>query len=261
MNPAYRKVTIKQLLSHTAGLPGMATDEEVSSLLAAIKSVHGVSSQRAALVRYFLSRAPANNAGEFKYSNVGFVIAGAIAEARTGKTWEELMRERVFAPLGIRNVGFGAPGRSNSYDQPRGHLETSGHLKPLDPSDPGSDNPALIGPAGTINISLKDWARFAQDQLDGPRGKGKLLTAATYRLLQTPVVNGVALGWGVSQGADGATTLLQHQGSNDYWYSDIIIFPEHDTIILVVINSGNNAAQRTIRDLGPALADHLKLHD
>jgi D-alanyl-D-alanine carboxypeptidase len=261
MNVAYRGITVGQLLSHTAGLPTLTADDEMPPLLAAIKTAHGVSAQRAALARYFLTMPPASKAGEFKYSNVGFVIAGAIAEARTGKTWETLIRERIFAPLGITNAGFGPPGTPGKFDQPCGHRDAAGQLTSLDPGDTDSDNPALIGPAGTINIALKDWALFAQDQLDGAIGHGKLLKPATYRVLQTPVVDNVAMGWGVHQGPDGAPVLLTHMGSNGYWMAEILIYPEHDTVILMVTNSGNDVALKTIQDLSTSLTGHLKLLD
>ena len=262
MNPAYRHITVRQLLSHTAGLPPLKnTETEFPAALAAVKSVHGVSAQRAALVRYYLTKPPGSAAGKFQYSNLGYIIAGAIAEAHTGKTWEALLRERVFAPLGIKNVNFGPPGHSGKYDQPSGHAEILGGLAPLDPTGPDSDNPAWIGPAGTISIGLRDWVLFAQDQLDGALGRGKLLRETTYRVLQTPVVDGVALGWGVRLGSDGTPVFLTHEGSNGYWYAAIRVYPKQDTVILMVTNFDNATAEKSISDLGDGLAEHLKLRN
>jgi CubicO group peptidase (beta-lactamase class C family) len=260
MHPAYRHITVRQLLSHTAGLPPLKnTETEFPTALAAVRSVQGVSAQRAALARYYLTRSPASAAGTFEYSNLGYIIAGAIAEARTGQTWENLLRERVFSPLGISDVGFGPPGHSGKYDQPLGHAEISGRLVPLDPAAPDSDNPAWIGPAGTISISLRDWALFAQDQLDGALGHGKLLQPATYRSLQTPVAKDYSLGWGVSLDQDGTPKLLTHEGSNGYWFAEICLYPKQGTIILMATNFGSAAANKSIEDLGAGLASHLKL--
>jgi D-alanyl-D-alanine carboxypeptidase len=260
MNPAYRKITVRQLLSHTAGLPPLTnTETDFPTALAVVKTVRDVSAQRAALARYYLTRPPASAAEKFNYSNLGYVIAAAIAEAHAGNTWERLVRVQVFEPLGIKHVGFGPPGHSGQYDQPLGHAEVSGTLTPLDPADPDSDNPAWLGPAGTINLALKDWVLFAQDQIDGALGYGKLLRSATYKQLQTPVIDGYALGWGVRQGPDGVPVLLTHNGSNGYWMSTIRIYPKRDTIILGVANFGGAVAEKSIHDLGDGLADHLKL--
>lgn len=259
MHPAYRRITIRQLLSHTAGLPPLAnTKTELPTALTVVKSVRGVSAQRMALARYYLSRPPASAAATFHYSNLGYIIAGAIAEAHTGETWESLIRERVFNPLGICDVGFGPPGHSGKYDQPLGHGEISGR-EPLDPADPGSDNPVWIGPAGTINISLKAWAVFAQDQLDGALGHGRLLQPATYKVLQTPVAENYAMGWGAWLDPDGTPKILMHEGSNGYWIAAISVYPKQRTFILVTTNFGGDVAKRSIEDLSAGLADHLKL--
>lgn len=258
MNPAYREVTIRQLLSHTAGLPALTDDEDVPLFMQVIGKADGVKAQRAAIARTYLSMPPASNIGEFKYSNLGYIIAGAVAEARTGKSWEELVQVLVFTPLGITQAGFGAPGSPGRFDEPWGHREVEGKLVPLDPASPDSDNPPALGPAGTINISLGDWMRFAQDQLDGAHGRGRLLKPETYRTLQTPVVGYYALGWGAKLGPDGVPLVLTHSGSNEFWYADVRVYPRHDTIVLVVTNAGDEAAEQTVTDVRKALQDRLQ---
>lgn len=261
MDPAYRSVTITQLLSHTAGLPTLTDDKDLPPFLAVIATADGVMAQRMAIARKYLDMAPASKAGEFEYSNLGFIIAGAIAEARTGKPWEKLVREQVFKPLGIHNAGFGVPGSKGKLTQPWGHKEVAGALVAIDPSDPKGDNPPALGPAGTINMTLKDWMLFAQDQLDGVHGRGKLLKPETYRMLHTPVTGNYAYGWGAKLGDDGVPVLLTHTGSNGFWLADIRIMPKHDMIFLLVTNSGNEAANAAIMDIGKPLRDRLKPFD
>ncbi len=261
MDPAYRAVTVAQLLSHTSGLPPLTDDKDLPAFMAAIATAKDVKGQRAAIARTYLTQPPGSKAGAFKYSNLGFIIAGAIAEARTGKAWEDLIREEIFAPLGIKNAGFGVPGTTGKTDQPWGHNEVAGKLVPLDPANPDGDNPAALGPAGTINIALKDWLLFVQDQLDGVHGRGKLLKPETYRKLHTPVSEVYAFGWGVKLGPDGVPLLLTHSGSNGYWLADVRIMPKHDMIFLVVTNAGNEAANAAIGDIGKPLKDRLKPFD
>jgi D-alanyl-D-alanine carboxypeptidase len=258
MNPAYRNVTVTQLLSHTAGLPPLTDDKDLPAFIAVIKSANGVKAQREAIARKYLTMPPASKAGDFAYSNLGFIIAGAIAEARTGKTWEDLIRDQIFAPLGIKNAGFGPPGTPGKLDQPWGHRDEAGKLVALDPASADADNPPALGPAGTINIALKDWLLFAQDQLDGEHGRGKLLKPETYRKLHTPVTGNYALGWGAKLGPDGVPLVFTHDGSNGFWVADIRIMPRHDMIFLVVTNAGNAAANQAIKDIGTPLKDRLK---
>ena len=258
MDPAYRNVTVTQLLSHTAGLPPLTDDKELPAFMAVIKSANGVKAQREAIARKYLTMPPASKAGDFAYSNLGFIIVGAIAEARTGKSWEDLIREQIFTPLGIKSAGFGPPGTPGKLDQPWGHEEKAGKLVALDPASADADNPPVLGPAGTINIALKDWLLFAQDQLDGEHGHGKLLKPETYRKLHTPVTGNYALGWGAKLDPDGVPLLLTHTGSNGFWVADIRIMPKHDMIFLVVTNAGNDAANQAVKDIGTPLKDRLK---
>ena len=164
----------------------------------------------------------------------------------------------MWKPLGIHNAGFGAPGKPKKIDQPRGHETVDGVLVTLYPDDPGSDNPPAVGPAGTVNMSLGDWLLFAQDQLDGLHGHGKLLKPETYKLLQTPVTKNYALGWGVLRDKDGAITALTHMGSNGFWVSDVRIFPRHDIVVLTALNAGGDIGEGAARDIGRALQEKLK---
>jgi CubicO group peptidase (beta-lactamase class C family) len=261
MNAAYRTVTIKQLLSHTAGLPTLTDDKDLPAFMAAISQSPDEVRQRQAAAEHYLAMPPASAMGEFAYSNLGYIFAGAIAEAKTGKTWEELVQTHIFAPLGITHAGFGLPGTPNSFDQPHGHKETATGLVALDPSDPAGDNPRAIGPAGLINITLGDWMLFAQDQLDGVHGRGKLLKPESYRLLHTPVVGPYALGWGVKPGPDGVPLVITHSGSNGYWIADVRIYPKKDLIVLFAANAGNEEANNAVQTFGAAIKDYFKPFD
>src|SRR5207248_4773548 len=88
----------------------------------------------------------------YQYANAGFIIAGHMAEKVTGKTWEKLIQEQLFQPLGMTSAGFGPPGAKDNLDQPRGH-GVMGH--PIEPS-PGADNPPAMRPAATAHCSIED---------------------------------------------------------------------------------------------------------
>jgi CubicO group peptidase (beta-lactamase class C family) len=264
MTPAYRTITVAQLLSHTSGLPPLGEDKDLPELYGVAPNAPSLKDQRAAIARHYLRKPQASKPGEFVYSNLGYIIAGAIAEAHTGKAWEDLIREQIFTPLGIKNAGFGSPGTPGKTDQPWGHVETApGTLVPHDPAtaDVDANTFPVIGPAGTINIALKDWLLFAQDHLDGVHGRGKLLKPETYRKLHTPVTPNQAFGWGALIGPDGKPLLLTHSGSNGFWLADIRIMPKHDIITLVVMNAGNEAANHAVVDIGKPLKDRLKPFD
>jgi D-alanyl-D-alanine carboxypeptidase len=258
MDPAYRSVTVAQLLNHTSGLPSLTDGKDMPAFFAAMGGGSDLQAQRQRIARTYLAAPPAFASGTFHYSNLGFIIAGAIAERHTGHAWEDLIRAEIFAPLGITQAGFGNPAAPGTFDQPWGHQDVAGKPVALDPADPASDNPPALGPAGTLNMSLRDWMLFAQDQLDGLNGHGKLLTAASYRILHTPVTESYAYGWGIIPGPDGTPLLLTHSGSNGFWIADVRIMPRHNIITLVVSNAGNAAANAAMVHIGKPLKDRLK---
>lgn len=257
MNAQVQGITMRQLLTHTSGLAPLTDPREIAAFDQIIGTRKSVRAQRAMVVAYYLRQPPASKVGEFAYSNLGYVIAGAVAESISGESWEDTLRAEVWKPLGISNAGFGAPGKPKKYNQPLGHMQAAGTLLGLDAGDPKSDNPPAVGPAGTVNITLADWVLFAQDQLDGLHGHGKLLKPETYKLLQTPVKNRYAMGWGVLTEPNGDVSLLAHTGSNGYWVADLRILPQQNVISIVVTNVGGEQAEKAIRDLSKTITDKV----
>src|SRR5262249_9243419 len=190
--------TLEQLLTHRSGVP---SDLSADGLWGRLWKREGTpTEQRLTLVKGVLARDPDSPAGtKYLYSNAGFAIAGAMAEKITGKAWDDLMRERVFGPLGMKSVGFGAPGTKGVLDQPLGH---SSKGKPVE-LGPGDDNPPAIGPAGTVNCSLADWAKYIALHLAGDRGdKTKILAPETFAKLHEPPAGAdpkYAMGWSVAE--------------------------------------------------------------
>jgi CubicO group peptidase (beta-lactamase class C family) len=227
-HPEARKTTITQLLGHTAGLPANPepADRRKSRLAAA---------------KIGLTLKPEES---FRYSNFGYIIAGAVIEKLLGTTWEKAIIEHLFEPLGIKSVGFGAPKGSDAI---RGHQNG----KPVGTGFLG-DNPPMYGPAGGLHLSLSDWVLFCQDQIKGHHGKGKLLKKVTYQKLHTPVSENYALGWGVDS-KDGKTTILRHDGSNTMWYARAVLDLENQRGQLITLNTADPDAVKWISKIAGAL--------
>jgi CubicO group peptidase (beta-lactamase class C family) len=226
MRPEYRRMTLVELLSHRAGLPHDVVDMAVFERVG--KERQPPRQQRLDYIAVALRDAPVNTPGTaFSYSNTGYLIAAAAAERAAGKSYETLIREEVFAPLGMASPGFGLTPKG----QPQGHVD--GH-----PATEG--NPAFFAPAGNIYLSLRDWSKFCIDQMEGADGHGRLLKPETYRLMQTPQGGGVyAFGWGVIPRAMGRQgPVLTHDGSDGNWYAQAVLFPRTRSGALAVANAG-----------------------
>jgi CubicO group peptidase (beta-lactamase class C family) len=244
--PEFAAITITQLLSHHAGLARNVGYTSIAGLTPRLMD------QRLEAVRRAASEPLTAPAGtKMEYSNLGYVIAGAVAERIAGKPWESLMREMLFEPLGMKGCGFGGLGTPGQIDQPWPHGDDG---KPASNNGPTVDNLAVIGPAGTVHCPLTDWAKFVLDQLRGETGKGKLLRAATYKALHEPRFGGpYALGWGVSQRPWAGGVVYLHSGSNTLNYSVVWIAPLKDFAILTVTNQGGPAAQKATDDAAEAV--------
>jgi CubicO group peptidase (beta-lactamase class C family) len=164
-----------------------------------------------------------------------------MAEEVTGEAWEDMIRARLFEPLGMTSAGFGPPGNRDSegLDEPWGHRENHGRLEPV-----WLDNAPCMGPAATVHCSVPDWARFAALHLRAAEGKPRLLKASTFRALHTPPPGcDYAGGWTVVERSWAGGLTLSHGGSNTYWYATIWIAPARDFATLVATNLGPEPAQ------------------
>ncbi len=239
IHSAYHRVTVTQLLSHRSGLPDdRAPDPAIWPL---VRGLGGpTQEQRRALAEIVLSRAPAAPPGsQFLYSNLGYAIAGAFAEKVTGQSWEDLMRQMLFGPLGMPAAGFGAPGGA----APWGHAPPG--CSPVAPG-PDADNPSVIGPAGTVNCSMSDWARYAALHLRGAQGAPGLLVGpeSFRRLHRDEFRQGYALGWVVVERDWAGGTALMHTGTNTLWYAVIWLAPARDAGFLAATNCGPESGFR-----------------
>jgi len=231
MRPEYRKVTLVELLSHRAGFPRDLREE--NTMVKFFRDGRPSAEQRLSYVAAAPKDEPEAKAGTFSYSNAGFIVATVIAERAAHASYEELMGAEVFKPLGMTRTGFGNTGEG----QNRGHQ----HGKPMLHMvrlDDGA--PRMYAPAGFLHMSLEDWARFNLDQLAGAAGKGKLLSPASYRLMQTAQPGSPAgLDWGVQQSIAGRQgPALVHQGSDGNWLAIAVLFPKQGTGALMVANAG-----------------------
>jgi len=157
-----QKLTLYQLMSHTSGLrPNPAIKH-----FAQLRHLDPVEGRHRVLADFWNSP-PKSEPGNHVYSNLGYMLIGVILEEVTGRSWETLVQENVAGPLGLNTIGFGAPPGAND---PQGHRNFIIRSKPVASSDPAADNPAWLGPAGTIHMSLMDLLRYGQAHLAACKG-------------------------------------------------------------------------------------------
>ena len=235
MRQEYRDVNLLHLLSHTAGF-----------VRAPELTLHSSSPKdlRREVVAWALTQPPAVQRGQYLYSNVGFIIAGAIAEKLENRPYEELVKEKVFQPLGLATAGFGQAGTAGLEDQPLKHTPGNSPILPA-PQDPVwiIQNPAGAG----LYLSIGDWGKYCQWVLACEAGRPSLLRAETARRITTPVASGIdALGWGVAylDWADGKA--LSYLGSDGYGFAQVVLLTGHRFGLVVMTNQGAGVTSNPI---------------
>jgi len=268
---AWNKVTLAQVLSHSAGMPTSLRDYPKlhESYFSRTRPVRDV---RREVVEGILRSPPASKPWKkFAYANLGYVTAGVILERLEQRPWEEIIRAQLFEPLGMASTGFGGPDAPFFKDtpdpdttegppQPRGHFE-SGKIAA------GFDNTPVLGPAGTVHCTLADWAKFARLHLRGARAEeGPLLEPQTMAVLHAPAPGTGHLGnlrraeygggWVITTRPWAKGEVLMHDGSNTAWFAQVWIAPEDDFAVLVCCNQGD-APGRKVTDaaVGRLVAD------
>ena len=258
----YREVTVRDLLSHRAGL--VAATDGVSP---EAQSIHGLTGtprqQRRQAVEIFLSmEPPVSPRRESRYSNAGSAIAAAIAEELTDRSWEDLLRAYVFEPVGMERAGFGWPATTDNPEQPLGHLDLPKGLHPL-PVDTTYHLNDVIAPASNVHGTVTDLARFARSHLLALRGQPASIPSDVARKLHTPADENQpeALGW-VRLPIAGQPASW-HNGSTGTFFAWMTIWPDLNLAVVVLTNAGSGEpacaaiTERIVKRLTESTADEV----
>ena len=198
-------------------------------------------------------RKPPGEIGEFEYSNLNYIIAGAAIEMLLDMDWEDAMRAYVLNVPGgewSEGWGFGPP-----QTGPQGH--GPGMFGGLVPKGRGvgADNPQALGPAGTMHAPLGSHVRLLREFL---RDDSELVTPQMRTLLLEPRPDEsaqYALGWGVA--TRGGYDVRIHQGSNTMWLSTAVLIPSLQAAILINTNEMTDKSQAASIDLLEAIEQRL----
>ncbi len=248
-NSEWRHVTLMQLVQHRSGAPANGLWQSLHDQY----PEDVIASRRALLDWLVKKKRPAKST--FSYSNAGYALLGHVLEHIEQQSWESIIEEQLFAPLGITSAGFGPVVGDAALDQPWGHVEpetfsaalgrvlkaangasivtSREDLKPI-----RIDNPPPLGPAGRVHMSLGDWAKFVQlfATTDAPAANLGVDPPNWNKLFD--VGDGsYGGGWNVAERDWGGGKVLNHAGSNTTWFCIAWVAPQKDFFVLVASNS------------------------
>ncbi|MEZ6138714.1 MAG: serine hydrolase [Pirellulaceae bacterium] len=242
IHPKLRTVTLDQLLSHQSGLPANISDISGPAWASFFKEKQSPTLERRRMLKLVLSQAPAHPQGKFLYSNLGYAVASAMLETRAKEPYESLTKRHIFDPLEMQTADFRSKKSAEKLQPPLlwGHKDG----KPVDPRAIGAENPTVYAAAGTVHLSIEDYAKYARWQLAG-KPAPVLRSQKEYDHLHEPLVDKgpsekYGCGWICLDTPLGPA--LTHAGSNTNTFAVIWILPESDLAVIACTNSGESQA-------------------
>ncbi|HEU4769179.1 MAG TPA: serine hydrolase [Pyrinomonadaceae bacterium] len=183
----------------------------------------------------------------FGYQNIMFLAAGQISPAVTGKEWDDVVRERIFVPLGMTSSSTSITKFAGQDNVASPHSKIDDKLQKV--AWRNIDN---IGPAGSINSNVTDMAQWLRMNLGGGMYDNKrVLSAASVKEMQTPQtvirIEGnnerlypvahflnYGLGWFLSDFR--GRKLVEHGGAIDGMRAVVGMLPEEKVGVVILTN-------------------------
>ena len=229
-----KDVTIRMLLSHTSGYQDYWPEDYVmTSMMVPTTAQH--------ILDVWAKRPLDFDPGtQWQYSNTNFVIAGRIVEQVSGTPLIDLLKKRIFVPLGMDNV----------YDTDASKLPAT---------DPTGYERHALGPQRPTPLEGTGWM-FAAGELAMPAHdlalwdisviNRSLLDAASYAQMFKPVLlkSGVSSGYGlgVFLGKRDGRAIIEHSGEVSGFVSENLVFPDDRAAIIVLTNEMATSAASLI---------------
>jgi CubicO group peptidase (beta-lactamase class C family) len=240
----YRDITIHHLLTHTSGLPFVATGltgplrwNNMS------KAATPVDDYVRLAVQMRLEFEPGS---DYEYSNFGFRVLAALIARVTGREYADFMEQDVFQPLGMKNSGVARVTRPPSESRIATgltfrKLDSAG--QPIYAHGEGGRNYGTGYGSGGIFTSANDLLRW-----DRVLAGDEFLSESQKKRLFEPVHEHYACGWIVKKSGLDGRLYQTHSGGNEGFFSRMMRIPEDDLVIIAVGNVDGTPALDEVLD-------------
>lgn len=235
-DPDVASITLRELATHTSGLPRLPL--EVSSFLRLLSRpsdpYRGTPVDEVLGALQNLDGSRLGPRGEPGYSNLGPAVLGAVLASVADRPYPELLRDRVLRPLGMNATRLT---RKTLEDPARAR----GHRQNLRPTSSwlldGYD------PAGGLSSSLDDMAKFLESALTAERGA--LARSMDPAWADPEEGLAAALGWAL--GAVDGELLVWHNGRTGGFYAFVGLMPGQGRALVLLTNTGHSGDAFAVR--------------
>jgi D-alanyl-D-alanine carboxypeptidase len=237
-----KEVTIRMLLSHTSGYQDYWPEDYVmTSMMVPTNAQH--------ILDVWAKRSLDFDPGtKWQYSNTNFVIAGRIVEQVSGTPLIDLLKKRIFLPLGMDNV-YDTDASKLPATDPTGYERHA--LGPQRPSP--QEGTGWMFAAGELAMPAHDLALWDISVINR-----SLLDSASYAQMFKPVLlkSGASSGYGlgVFLGKRDGHAYIEHSGEVSGFVSENLVFPDDRAAIIVLTNEmATNAASLIAERITPVV--------
>jgi CubicO group peptidase (beta-lactamase class C family) len=186
--PAHHPMTIRELMSHTAGLSyGIFSESQVDGMYREVDMLDGDSTLRDMILK--LSKIPLRQQpGSRWHYSVAVDVQGYLVEVLSGQPFDRFLEERLFVPLGMKDTGFHVPAEAaNRFAQVYGYDDDGkliaqegfgGARNYLEPT-------TFFSGGGGLVSTARDYMRFCQMVANGGELDGvRILAPLTIELMR-----------------------------------------------------------------------------
>lgn len=237
-----RSITIKQLLSHTNGLPEITQNDVFMDSFSEPHSVQEI------IDMAFLQDFRSEPGEKYQYSNTGYVIATKLVEELSGLSYATLLQKYIFNPLNMKN-SYTADINFNSEDLPvpRYNQDSNAYLRS------GKIHFSNMIGGGSILSNVRDIAKWNRALISGKK------LPLSYRMIWEPTIlnSGDSLNYGLGMGLENFNghDLYYHPGSGEGMNSVNAVFPMEKIGIVVIQNA--NPPKINSTQVGLLACDYL----
>lgn len=240
----YESIDLENLLSHR-GFVQPFEESSSSEWKGMRKSFGKADATKYQFAEYALNLPPKKDTeNNHSYSNGGFVIAALMLERCTDKSWADLV-QLFNMQFGVE-VFVGFPSQENPKGT-HGHKKSMGKYKVIEPTDEESFQ-FDFSPAGNLAINIEDLAKYISFHLDGLLGIDNVLKSSTYKHLHYGLED-YALGWYNGKIGDSEERFSYHGGSLGTFSSAIMLSPDREIAIMILVNSDDDKANQLKTEL------------
>lgn len=228
--PAWRSITISNLLAHTSGIPDFTDD---AGFVTWAVTPH---SHREEIDLFRGKPLKFRPGTRFDYSNSNYILLGAVIEGVTKQHYERELRSRILDPLQMYDSGLDADGLT----LPRrvlGYRLSHGVLVQA-----RSESMSIPWAAGGMYTTTHDLLKSVRALF-----KGELLSAASLQAMTTARKGAYGLGIGV--GFKHGTRAVWHDGGIEGFNSYLTYLPERQIAVIVLANQDGDSADRLASQL------------